>query len=97
MEEWMKLLACASHDYMKLMVYELQQKLAELDSIEAAATTNPLDSRICDYNNVRLPRYVNVYVMLQEADVLPVAVIEASGAIMYHPSLQPKNGVEVIR
>ena len=94
MEEWMKLLACASHDYMKLMVYELQQKLAELDSIEAAATTNPLDSRICDYNNVRLPRYVNVYVMLQEADVF---VIEALGAIMYHPSLQPKNGVEVIR
>ena len=94
MEEWMKLLACASHDYMKLMVYELQQKLAELDSFEAAATTNPLDSRICDYNNVRLPRYVNVYVMLQEAYVF---VIEASGAIMYHPSLQPKNGVEVIR
>ena len=96
MEEWMKLLACASHDYMKLMVYELQQKLAELDSFEAAVTTNPLDSRICDYNNVRLPRYVNVYVMLQEAYVF-VTVIEVSGAIMYHPSLQPKNGVEVIR
>ena len=32
--EWMKLLACASHDYMKLMVFELQQKLIELEAIE---------------------------------------------------------------
>jgi len=32
--EWMKLLAVASHDYMKLMVYELEQKLIELESIE---------------------------------------------------------------
>ena len=30
----MKLLAVASHDYMKLMVYELEQKLIELESIE---------------------------------------------------------------
>ena len=49
MEEWMKLLACASHDYMKLMVYELQQKLAELDSMEA------MSYRTCDFNE-RLPR-----------------------------------------
>jgi len=44
MEEWMKLLACASHDYMKLMVYELQQKLAELDAIDVTS------NRTCDFN-----------------------------------------------
>lgn len=49
MEEWMKLLACASHDYMKLMVYELQQKLAELDAIDVTS------NRTCDFNE-RLSR-----------------------------------------
>ena len=49
MEEWMKLLACSSHDYMKLMVYELQQKLAELDAIDVSS------NRTCDYTE-RLPR-----------------------------------------
>ena len=34
----MKLLACASYDYMKLMVVELQQQLAELEEAENAAT-----------------------------------------------------------
>ena len=43
MEEWMKLLACSSHDYMKLMVYELQQKLAELDAIDVSS------NRTCDF------------------------------------------------
>ena len=55
MEEWMKILACASHEYMKLMVNELQQKLAELDSIAMSALESPLSSRICDPNNVRSP------------------------------------------
>lgn len=32
--EWMKMLACASHDYMKLMVWELEQKLVELENME---------------------------------------------------------------
>ena len=50
MEEWMKLLASASHDYMKLMVFELQQKLAELDSMESKS------NRICDNSNERLRR-----------------------------------------
>jgi len=49
MEEWMKLLACSSHDYMKLMVYELQQKLAELDAIDVSS------NRTCDFTD-RLPR-----------------------------------------
>ncbi|KAL1449830.1 hypothetical protein WDU94_002303 [Cyamophila willieti] len=31
MEQWMKSLACASYDYMKLMVAELQRQLDELD------------------------------------------------------------------
>lgn len=33
LEEWMKVLACASYDYMKLMVLELQQQLAEADEV----------------------------------------------------------------
>ena len=31
-ENWMKLLACASYDYMKLMVVELQQQIAEVEA-----------------------------------------------------------------
>ena len=31
LEAWMKLIACASYDYMKLMVVELQQQLSELE------------------------------------------------------------------
>jgi len=34
LEAWMKLVACASYDYMKLMVVELQQQLAELEERE---------------------------------------------------------------
>lgn len=34
LEQWMKLLAAASYDYMKLMVMELQQKLQELDELD---------------------------------------------------------------
>jgi len=37
LEEWMKIVACASFDYMKLMVVELQQQLAELEEAERAA------------------------------------------------------------
>ena len=33
----MKIVACASFDYMKLMVVELQQQLAELEEAERAA------------------------------------------------------------
>lgn len=31
MEQWMKALACASYDYMKLMVSELQRQLDEME------------------------------------------------------------------
>jgi len=34
LEAWMKLIACASYDYMKLMVIELQQQLAEVEERE---------------------------------------------------------------
>jgi len=37
MEAWMKLLACSSYDYMKLMVVELEQQLAELEENERLA------------------------------------------------------------
>ena len=36
----MKLLACASYDYMKLMVLELQQQLADLDEAEKAISVS---------------------------------------------------------
>jgi len=47
MEAWMKLLACSSYDYMKLMVVELQQQLAELEENErqAAAQRGAEDDR----------------------------------------------------
>lgn len=62
MEEWMKLLACSSHDYMKLMVYELQQKLAELDAIDATS------SRSCDFreNVSRYLHMLNFYTEIQD-------------------------------
>lgn len=44
--EWMKLLAVASHDYMKLMVYELEQKLIELESIETKRKTKQPPLRV---------------------------------------------------
>ena len=34
LEAWMKLIACASYDYMKLMVVELEQQLAEVEERE---------------------------------------------------------------
>ncbi|XP_046987268.1 sesquipedalian-1-like [Schistocerca americana] len=34
MEQWMKALACASYDYMKLMVAELQRQLDEMEECE---------------------------------------------------------------
>jgi len=59
-EEWMKILASASFDYMKLMVMELQQKLAEVEEMEKLqlqqqqqkpksneiSRTNPFDKNI---------------------------------------------------
>ena len=36
----MKIVACASFDYMKLMVVELQQQLAELEEAERAAAAS---------------------------------------------------------
>ncbi|KAL4707424.1 hypothetical protein ACJJTC_008609 [Scirpophaga incertulas] len=47
MEEWMKALACASYDYMKLMVSDLQRQLddaqAEVASDAALVTVTPPD------------------------------------------------------
>lgn len=33
MESWMKALACAGYDYMKLMVAELQRQLDDIEGI----------------------------------------------------------------
>lgn len=33
MEQWMKALACASYDYIKLMVSELQRQLEEMEGL----------------------------------------------------------------
>ena len=40
MESWMKVLACASYDYMKLMVLELQQQLSEIEEAEKNSSTS---------------------------------------------------------
>ncbi|XP_068630056.1 sesquipedalian-1 [Battus philenor] len=42
MEAWMKALACASYDYMKLMVAELQRQLDEVQAEEAAEASVPI-------------------------------------------------------
>lgn len=42
LEEWMKCLAAASYDYMKLMVMELQQKVRELEEMEQLGPVQPL-------------------------------------------------------
>ncbi|KDR23106.1 sesquipedalian-1-like isoform X2 [Zootermopsis nevadensis] len=39
MEQWMKALACASYDYIKLMVAELQRQLDEMEECEAVTMT----------------------------------------------------------
>lgn len=39
MEQWMKSLACASYDYMKFMVADLQRQLKELEGIHLIITT----------------------------------------------------------
>ncbi|XP_067011120.1 sesquipedalian-1 [Anabrus simplex] len=44
MEQWMKALACASYDYMKLMVAELQRQLDEMEECEALSKTANLKS-----------------------------------------------------
>lgn len=63
LEDWMKLLSCASFDYMKLMVMELQQQLSELEEAEKATChensslvtsshnrSNPFDHRDFPHN-----------------------------------------------
>jgi len=49
LEAWMKLVACASYDYMKLMVVELQQQLAEIeerDRLGAAGETSTAGPKV---------------------------------------------------
>ena len=47
----MKLLACASYDYMKLMVLELQQQLAELEESERLAASSTALTTACATTN----------------------------------------------
>ena len=56
MEQWMKLIACSSYDYMKLMVLELEHQLAELEQRDKQqqqqqAPTAPPRSRSNPFNN----------------------------------------------
>lgn len=54
MEQWMKTLACASYDYMKLMVSELQRQLDETDIYpEVASQSNSLGK----INRIRIRYY----------------------------------------
>ena len=56
LEAWMKLIACASYDYMKLMVVELQHQLAELEERdklkESSKPEAPPRSRTNPFNSV---------------------------------------------
>lgn len=49
MEQWMKTLACASYDYMKVMVSELQRQLDETDVYPEITPSNSI-GRIFKYN-----------------------------------------------
>jgi hypothetical protein len=49
MEQWMKALACASYDYMKLMVAELQR---QLDEMEGERISSVFFGAIVYYNTV---------------------------------------------
>lgn len=42
MEQWMKSLACASYDYMKFMVADLQRQLKELEGMPTIVHSNKL-------------------------------------------------------
>ena len=56
LEAWMKLIASASYDYMKLMVVELQQQLAELeerDKLKQAQPEAPPRSRNNPFNTTQ--------------------------------------------
>jgi len=57
MEAWMRLLACSSYDYMKLMVIELESQLAELEETErlAAASKGSTASIIADNSRPKVP------------------------------------------
>uniref|UniRef100_T1IJV0 PH domain-containing protein n=1 Tax=Strigamia maritima TaxID=126957 RepID=T1IJV0_STRMM len=46
MEAWMKVLVCASYDYMKVMVAELQRQLDELTAAEKYKPVVPQKSRV---------------------------------------------------
>lgn len=46
MESWMKALACASYDYMKLMVAELQRQMDELVAIQKVVESSKPDPKI---------------------------------------------------
>ena len=45
LERWMKLLACASYDFMKLMVVELQHKINQIESGGSGERDKPGESR----------------------------------------------------
>lgn len=42
METWMKALTCASYEYKKLMVAELQRQLEEIEGIRKSKYLSPL-------------------------------------------------------
>lgn len=57
MESWMKAITCASYDYMKLMVAELQRQLEEIDNRNKNQTLNKNESKI----PVKPPRRTNPF------------------------------------
>jgi len=51
MEQWMKSLACASYDYMKFMVADLQRQLKELEGIIILIFNNTMANTSDSANN----------------------------------------------
>ena len=59
LEKWMKLLACASYDFMKLMVGELKHKINEIESPvadEAGMPRPPPRNRQNPFNKRDVPK-----------------------------------------
>lgn len=59
MEQWMKSLACASYDYMKFMVADLQRQLKELEGIQILIIT--IVSYIFSFQNLSKIFIIHLY------------------------------------
>lgn len=77
MEQWMKALACASYDYMKLMVAELQRQLDELEG-----QFNLTSLALCLMQDIYIYyKYVNMYNFYGQAGMSLAHIGSQKGSI----------------